>query len=93
MQRRRWLSVSNYSTSSGQRISSRAQFTELAIHIGYERAGWRGLMVAGTCFIVPAMCIVWLLAVLYVRYQTVPQLGWLLYGIKPMIIAIVVRAL
>jgi chromate transporter len=67
--------------------------TELAIHIGYERAGWRGLIVAGTCFIVPAMCIVWLLAVLYVRYQTVPQLGWLLYGIKPVIIAIVVQAL
>jgi chromate transporter len=67
--------------------------TELAIHIGYERAGWRGLIVAGTCFIVPAMCIVWLLAVLYVRYQTVPQLGWLLYGIKPVIIAIVIQAL
>jgi chromate transporter len=67
--------------------------TELAIHIGYERAGWRGLIVAGTCFIVPAMCIVWLLAALYVRYQTVPQLGWLLYGIKPVIIAIVVQAL
>jgi chromate transporter len=67
--------------------------TELAIHIGYERAGWRGLIVAGACFIVPAMCIVWLLAALYVRYQTVPQLGWLLYGIKPVIIAIVVQAL
>jgi chromate transporter len=67
--------------------------TELAIHIGYERAGWRGLIVAGACFIVPAMCIVWLLAVLYVRYQSVPQLGWLLYGIKPVIIAIVVQAL
>jgi chromate transporter len=67
--------------------------TELAIHIGYERAGWRGLIVAGTCFIVPAMCIVWLLAVLYMRYQTMPQLGWLLYGIKPVIIAIVVQAL
>jgi chromate transporter len=67
--------------------------TEVAIHIGYERAGWRGLIVAGTCFIVPAMCIVWLLAALYVRYQTVPQLGWLLYGIKPVIIAIVVQAL
>jgi chromate transporter len=67
--------------------------TELAIHIGYERAGWRGLIVAGACFIVPAMCIVWLLAALYVRYQTMPQLVWLLYGIKPVIIAIVVQAL
>ncbi|MBD3884187.1 chromate transporter [Phormidium tenue FACHB-886] len=67
--------------------------TELAIHIGYERAGWRGLLVAGMCFILPAMVIVWLLAALYVRYQTVPQLEWLLYGIKPAIIAIVLQAL
>ncbi len=67
--------------------------TELAIHIGYERAGWRGLFVAGSCFILPAMLIVWLLAALYVRYQTVPQLQWLLYGIKPVIIAIVLQAL
>ncbi|MBD2344484.1 chromate efflux transporter [Anabaena subtropica] len=67
--------------------------TELAIHIGYERGGWRGLLVAGSCFIVPAMLIVWILAAIYVRYQTVPQVEWLLYGIKPVIIAIVLQAL
>ncbi|MCA1992607.1 MAG: chromate transporter [Coleofasciculus sp. S288] len=67
--------------------------TELAIHIGYERAGWRGLFIAGSCFILPAMLIVWILAALYDRYQTVPQLQWLLYGIKPVIIAIVLQAL
>lgn len=67
--------------------------TELAIHIGYERAGWQGLIVAGTCFILPAMAIVWLLAAIYTQYQTVPQVGWLLYGIKPTIIAIVIQAL
>jgi chromate transporter len=67
--------------------------TELAIHIGYERAGWLGLIVGGTCFILPAMTIVWLLAAIYTRYQTVPQVGWLLYGIKPVIIAIAIQAL
>jgi len=67
--------------------------TELAIHIGYERAGWRGLFIAGGCFILPAMLIVWILAALYTRYQTVPQLQWLLYGIKPVIIAVVLQAL
>ncbi len=67
--------------------------TELAIHIGYERAGWRGLLVAGSCFILPAMLIVWVLAAIYARYQTVPQVEWLLYGIKPVIIAIVLQAL
>lgn len=66
--------------------------TELAIHIGYERAGWRGLLVAGSCFILPAMLIVWGLAAIYARYQTVPQVEWLLYGIKPVIIAIVIQA-
>lgn len=67
--------------------------TELAIHIGYERAGWRGLIVAGVCFILPAMLIVWALAALYVRYQTMPQAGWLLYGVKPVIVAIIAQAL
>jgi chromate transporter len=67
--------------------------TELAVHIGYERAGWKGLFVAGGCFILPAMTIVWILAALYARYQTVPQVEWLLYGIKPVIIAIIVQAL
>lgn len=67
--------------------------TELAIHIGYERAGWKGLFVAGSCFILPAMAIVWMLAALYARYQTVPQVEWLLYGIKPVIIAIILQAL
>jgi len=67
--------------------------TELAIHIGYERGGWRGLLVAGSCFILPAMLIVWTLAAVYVHYQTLPQLQWLLYGIKPVIVAIVLQAL
>ncbi|MGB7087512.1 MAG: chromate transporter, partial [Phormidesmis sp.] len=67
--------------------------TELAIHIGYERAKWWGLFVAGGSFILPAMALVWILAAVYVRYQTVPQVGWLLYGIKPVIIAVVVQAL
>ena len=67
--------------------------SELAIHIGYQRAGWHGLIIAGSCFILPAMLIVWLLAAIYVRYQTVPALEWVLYGVKPVIVAIVVRAL
>lgn len=67
--------------------------TELAIHIGYERAGWSGLLVAGSCFILPAMASVWLLAAAYVRFGDIPEVGWLLYGIKPVIIAIVIQAL
>ncbi|HZD42138.1 MAG TPA: chromate efflux transporter, partial [Terriglobales bacterium] len=60
---------------------------------GLARAGWRGLLVAGSCFILPAMLIVWLFAWLYVRYGSLPQTAFLLYGIKPVIIAIIVQAL
>jgi chromate transporter len=67
--------------------------TQLAIYIGYERAGFWGVVWAGTSFILPAMLLVWGLAVVYVRYQALPQVNWLLYGIKPVIIAIVVQAL
>jgi chromate transporter len=65
----------------------------MAIHIGYLRAGWRGLIIGGVCFIVPAMLIVLLLAWVYVRFGATPQAEWLLYGIKPVVIAIIVQAL
>lgn len=67
--------------------------TELAIHIGRERAGWRGLLVAGTCFIVPATLIVLAFAVAYKIYGTTPAGRSLLYGITPVVIAIVAQAL
>ena len=67
--------------------------TEMAIHIGHRRGGWPGLLVAGICFILPAACIVTLIAWAYVRYGQLPQVGAILYGIKPVIIAIVVQAL
>jgi chromate transporter len=67
--------------------------TELAIHIGHRRAGWPGLLTAGVSFILPAVLLVTAIAWAYVEYRSLPQLGWLLYGIKPVIIAIVVQAL
>lgn len=92
--RRRWLSRAKLLDLIGvTNLLPGPNSTELAIHIGYEQAGWRGLFVAGSCFILPAMAIVWLLAILYVRWQTVPQTAWLLYGIKPVIIAVVLKAL
>jgi chromate transporter len=67
--------------------------TEMAIHIGYDRAGWRGLVAAGVCFILPAALIVGILAWAYLEYGRTPQGEALLYGIKPVIIAIVLQAL
>lgn len=67
--------------------------TELAIHIGHARAGWPGLIVAGACFILPAMLIVGAIAAVYVRYGTLPEVVGILYGVKPVVIAIVTQAL
>ena len=67
--------------------------TEMAIHVGRERAGWRGLLVAGTCFILPAVVIVGAIAWAYVRFGTLPAAAWLLYGVKPVVIAVVLQAL
>ena len=67
--------------------------TELAIYLGLVRAGWRGLILGGVCFILPAMLIVLALAMAYVHFGALPQVGWLLYGVKPVIIAIVFQAL
>jgi len=67
--------------------------TEMAVHIGRLRAGTWGLIVAGTCFILPAMLIVMGCAWLYVNFGALPQVTALLYGVKPVIIAIVLQAL
>ena len=67
--------------------------TEMVIHVGHVRAGYRGLVAAGVGFILPAAAIVLALAWLYVNYGATPTAGWLLYGIKPVIIAIILHAL
>ena len=67
--------------------------TEMVIHIGYLRAGWAGLIVSGLCFVAPATFIVLALSWLYVEFGTLPQIGWLLYGVKPVVIAIIAQAL
>jgi len=67
--------------------------TELAIHVGYRRAGWAGLVVAGSCFILPATLMVTALAWSYVKFGKLPQIEGVLYGIKPVMIAIILQAL
>src|SRR5580658_4460770 len=67
--------------------------TEVAIYVGYRRAGWRGLLVAGLCFILPAAFMVTAIAWAYVRYGRLPAVGGVLYGVKAVIIAIVAHAL
>jgi chromate transporter len=67
--------------------------TEMAIHIGQERGGWKGLLIAGTCFIIPAVLITGCFAWLYKTYGTLPQVQPFIYGIKPAIIAVILAAI
>ena len=64
--------------------------TEMTMHIGHERAGLKGLVMAGSCFIIPAVIITALFAWLYQKYGQLPQVQPFIYGIKPAIIAVVV---
>ncbi|MGW0808491.1 chromate transporter [Nonomuraea sp. NPDC002799] len=67
--------------------------TELAIHLGFDRARRRGLLAAGVCFILPAALIVTAPAWAYVTYGSTPAAEGLLYGIVPVVIAIIAHAL
>jgi chromate transporter len=92
--RRQWLSDAEFLDLLGAtNLIPGPNSTELAIHIGHRRAGFAGLITAGACFILPAMLIVLCIAWAYVRFATLPQARGLLYGMKPVIIAIVVQAL
>jgi chromate transporter len=92
--RRRWLSREQFIDLLGAtNLIPGPNSTEMAIHVGYLRAGWAGLLVAGSCFILPAAIIVGAIAWAYVKFGTLPQSISILYGIKPVIIAIVLQAL
>jgi chromate transporter len=92
--RRKWLTDEEFLDLLGAtNLIPGPNSTEMTIHIGYLRAGWPGLIAGGLCFILPATFIVILLSGLYVRYGSTPQAAWLMYGIKPVVIAIILQAL
>jgi chromate transporter len=94
VRRRRWISHEAFLDMVGAcNLIPGPNSTEMAIHIGHRRAGFAGLAVAGTCFIVPAVAITIVVAWAYVRFGSMPQVAGALYGIKPVIIAVVVQAL
>ncbi|MFY1825159.1 chromate efflux transporter [Myxococcus fulvus] len=94
VRRRRWLTREEFVDLLGAaNLIPGPNSTELAIHIGHRRAGWPGLVVAGTCFILPAFLIVLGVAWGYSRFGALPDVGALLYGVKAVIIAVVAQAL
>jgi len=94
VRRRGWLSHEKFIDLVGAtNLIPGPNSTEMAIHIGHTRAGFPGLLVAGACFILPATLIVTACAWAYVRFGALPQAERILYGVKPVIIAIVLQAL
>jgi len=94
VKRRQWLTQEHFLDLLGvTNLIPGPNSTEMAIHIGYIYAGWLGLIVAGVCFIFPAVLITGLFAYLYVNYGTLPQVLPLLYGIKPVVLAIIINAI
>ena len=92
--RRKWLSDQDFLDLLGvTNLIPGPNSTEMVIYIGLRRAGWIGFLLAGICFVVPAMGIVLILAWLYVSYGTTPLAGWLMRGIQLVVIAIILQAL
>jgi len=94
VRRRHWLSREKFLDLLGaSNLIPGPSSSELAIHIGYLRAGLPGLFVAGACFILPAACMVAALAWVYVHFARLPAISSLLYGVKPVVIAVILQAL
>lgn len=94
VKRRRWIDDQGFLDLLGAaNLIPGPNSTEMAIHLGFVRAGLPGLILGGACFILPAMLLVIALSWLYVRYGATPAASAILYGIKPVIIAVILQAL
>jgi chromate transporter len=90
--RRRWLTRGEFLDFLGAaNLIPGPTSTEMAIHVGRVRAGCHGLLVAGVSFILPAALMVGCLAWAYVRYGALPQVGTVLYAVKPVVIIVIAQ--
>lgn len=91
--KRKWLTEQHFLDLIGAtNLIPGPNSTEMAIHIGHEKGGWKGLLIAGLCFILPAVFITGIFAWLYKQYGQIPEVQPFVYGIKPAIIAIILAA-
>lgn len=94
VQKRKWMDHQHFLDLLGAtNLIPGPNSTEMTMHCGQQRAGWKGLIVAGVCFITPAVIITSLLAWAYSKYGALPQVAPFLYGVKPAIIAVIVSAM
>ncbi|MDQ7961048.1 chromate efflux transporter [Flavobacterium lindanitolerans] len=92
--KRRWMSEQHFLDLIGAtNLIPGPNSTEMAIHVGQDRAGWKGLLIAGLCFILPAVSITLFFAWLYQQYGQLPEVQPFIYGIKPAIIAVILAAI
>jgi len=93
VRRRQWISEADFlDRLAAASLIPGPSSTEVAIFIGHSKRGWRGLIVAGSCFILPSAILVSVLAAGYLRFGSLPQVQGMLYFIKPVVIAIILRA-
>jgi len=94
VRRRRWVTEEQFlDLMSATYLIPGPNSTEMAIYLGFVRAGWAGLVLGGVAFIAPAMILVMALAALYVHFRTTPALAGILYGVKPVVLALIAQAL
>jgi chromate transporter len=94
VRKRQWITQEDFLDRLGAaNLIPGPSSTELEIFIGHSKRGWAGLLVAGCCFIIPAAVLVALIAAVYVRFGSLPQVAGILYAIKPVVIAIILQAL
>lgn len=92
--RRQWLSREHFLDLVGAtNLIPGPNSTEMMIHIGYVRAGWPGLVLAGICFVLPAVVLTTILAWVYVEFGSLPAVQPFLLGVKPAILAVILGAL
>ena len=94
VRRRKWITEAEFlDRLATANLIPGPSSTEVAIFVGQLKRGWRGLIVAGCCFIIPAAAIVSVIAWAYVRFGSLPKAEGVLYAIKPAVVAIVIQAL
>jgi chromate transporter len=94
VRKRQWITEADFLDRLGAaNLIPGPSSTEVAIFIGHAKRGWAGLLVAGCCFIIPAVVMVALIAALYVRFGSLPQVAGILYTIKAAVIAVILHAL
>ncbi len=91
--RRKWIDDQRFlDLMSATMLLPGPNATEIASHLGLIRAGWPGLIAAGGLFILPGMAAILAVAWAYVKYGSLPEVSWVLYGVKPAVIAIIIQA-